>query len=155
MFGSRKTVGATMIPAIEPIAAASPQPSASVQPTRMPTSRLDTGFCAAARIARPSGVKRKNTKIIASTTSVMALELTAGLDPSTPAGAKPTNAAVVEIVRQVARQIGNTQTVCRRFYIHPAVLESILAGPVDKEASGSTEGELLRLLSRRRRKAAA
>ena len=87
--------------------------------------------------------------------SVMALELTAGLDPSTPAGAKPTNAAVVEIVRQVARQIGNTQTVCRRFYIHPAVLESILAGPVDKEASGSTEGELLRLLSRRRRKAAA
>lgn len=87
--------------------------------------------------------------------SVMALELTAGLAPSSPAGAKPTNAAVVEIVRQVARQIGNTQTVCRRFYIHPAVLESILAGPAAKEASGSTESELLRLLSRRRSKAAA
>ena len=25
----------------------------------MPTSRLESGFCAAARIARPSGVKRK------------------------------------------------------------------------------------------------
>ena len=25
----------------------------------MPTSRLETGFCAAARMARPSGVKRK------------------------------------------------------------------------------------------------
>ena len=60
MFGSRNTIGATIIPAIAPIAAASPQPSASIQPTRMPTSRLESGFCAAARIASPSGVKRKN-----------------------------------------------------------------------------------------------
>ena len=41
-------------------AGARPQPIASIHPTRMPTSRLDTGFCAAARMARPSGVKRKN-----------------------------------------------------------------------------------------------
>ena len=74
MFGSRNTVGATMIPAIAPIAPASPQPSASIQPTRMPTSRLDTGFCAAARIARPSGVKRKNTNSSTSTTSVIAID---------------------------------------------------------------------------------
>ena len=53
MFGSRKTMGATIIPAVAPIAAASPQPSASIQPTRMPTSRLESGFCAAARIASP------------------------------------------------------------------------------------------------------
>ena len=56
MFGSRKTTGATIIPATAPKAAASPQPSASIQLTRMPQSRLDTGFWAAARMARPSVV---------------------------------------------------------------------------------------------------
>ena len=47
------------------IVAANPQPKADIRPTRMPTSRLDTGFRAAARIANPRGVKRKkrNTRI--------------------------------------------------------------------------------------------
>ena len=70
MFGSRYTIGATIMPATAPTAAASPQPSASIQPTRMPTSRLESGFSAAARIARPSGVKRKNTYSSASTINV-------------------------------------------------------------------------------------
>ena len=74
MCTSRKTTGATIIPATAPIAAASPQPSASIQPTRTPTRRLDTGFCAAARIARPTGVKRKKPNTRASTTSVTAME---------------------------------------------------------------------------------
>ena len=60
MFGSRNTIGATIMPATAPIAAARPQPSASIQPTRIPTSRAERGFCAAARIASPSLVKRKN-----------------------------------------------------------------------------------------------
>ena len=63
-------MGATIIPATAPTAAASPQPSASIQPTRIPTRRPDIGFCAAARIARPSGVKRKNRYRSKSTTSV-------------------------------------------------------------------------------------
>ena len=58
------------MPATAPTAAARPQPSASIQPTRMPTRRLDTGFCAAARMARPSGVKRKKAYSAASTSSV-------------------------------------------------------------------------------------
>ncbi len=89
--------------------------------------------------------------------SVLALELTAGLAPSAPGDAvAPTRATVVEVVRQVARQIGNTQAVCRRFYIHPAVLQAVLDGPARKEekASGTTESALLRLLSRRKKKAA-
>ena len=53
------------------MADASPQPKASIQPTRIPTSRLDVGFCAAARMASPSGVKRKNAYSSNSTTSVM------------------------------------------------------------------------------------
>lgn len=85
--------------------------------------------------------------------SVLALELTAGVAPSEPTGATPTRATVVEVVRQVAQQIGNTQAVCRRFYIHPAVLEAILNGPGEKEEGGSTERALLRLLSRRKKKA--
>ena len=41
------------------MAAARPQPSASIQSTRTPASRAEAGFCAAARMASPSGVKRK------------------------------------------------------------------------------------------------
>src|SRR6476660_6466037 len=39
MFGSRNTTGAISMPAIEPIAAAMPQPSAIIQEVLMPTSR--------------------------------------------------------------------------------------------------------------------
>ena len=59
MFGSRKITGATSMPATDPTRAASPQPSASIQPTRMPQSRLEAGFWAAARMASPRVVNRK------------------------------------------------------------------------------------------------
>lgn len=88
--------------------------------------------------------------------SVLALELMAGLDASTPSGPMPTAKAVVEVVREVAKQIGNTQAVCRRFYIHPAVLAMTLQAPGKagaKASSGSTESELLQLLSRRKKAA--
>ncbi len=42
-----------MIPATAPIAAAMPQPSEIIRPTRTPASRADSGFAAAARIASP------------------------------------------------------------------------------------------------------
>ena len=35
---------------------------------------------------------------------------------------------VVEMVKQVARQLGNTPAVCRKCYIHPAVLDGFLMG---------------------------
>ena len=60
MLGSRNTTGAISMPATEPIAAAMPQPSAVIQPTRMPASRADSGLAAAARIASPMRVWRKN-----------------------------------------------------------------------------------------------
>ena len=53
MFGSRNTTGAIIMPAMEPIAAAMPQPSAIIHEVLMPTSRADSGSEAAARIARP------------------------------------------------------------------------------------------------------
>ncbi len=86
--------------------------------------------------------------------SVLALELVAGRDATTPTDAVPSARTVVEVVRQVAQQIGNTQAVCRRFYIHPAVLDTILETPTQgaaDSASGSTESALLRLLARKKK----
>jgi DNA topoisomerase I len=40
----------------------------------------------------------------------------------------PTKKAQIEAIRQVARRLGNTPAVCRKCYIHPAVLESYLNG---------------------------
>src|SRR5215207_7016021 len=67
MFGSRNTVGAAIIPATAPRTAARPQPSASIQPTRTPTSLLAVGLIADARVLRrdrdvadlPGGVRKR------------------------------------------------------------------------------------------------
>jgi DNA topoisomerase I len=40
----------------------------------------------------------------------------------------PTKQAVVEMVQEVAAQLGNTPAVCRKCYIHPAVIESFATG---------------------------
>ena len=56
MFGSRNTIGAIISPESAPSIAASPQPSASIQPTRTPMRRAESGLTAAARIASPTFV---------------------------------------------------------------------------------------------------
>lgn len=43
---------------------------------------------------------------------------------------------VVQMIRQVAQQLGNTQAVCRKYYVHPVIAESY------------GKGELLSLLER-------
>lgn len=45
---------------------------------------------------------------------------------------KPTKKAQVEAIRQVAKRLGNTPAVCRKCYIHPAVLEGYLDGSLRK-----------------------
>lgn len=45
--------------------------------------------------------------------------------PSTATGQKR---AVSQVIKRVARQLGNTPAVCRKCYIHPAVLETFSAG---------------------------
>jgi DNA topoisomerase I len=40
----------------------------------------------------------------------------------------PTKKAQVEAIRQVARRLGNTPAICRKCYIHPAVLDGYLNG---------------------------
>ncbi|MBD9484277.1 DNA topoisomerase IB [Pseudomonas sp. PDM14] len=43
---------------------------------------------------------------------------------------------VVEIVKQVAKQLGNTPAICRKCYIHPAVIEAFLAGELGNVRAG-------------------
>lgn len=40
-------------------------------------------------------------------------------------GAKPEKISLPEVVREVAKRIGNTPAVCREYYIHPRVLNAI------------------------------
>src|SRR5919199_198871 len=77
--------GAAISPATAPSAAARPQPRAIVQLTRMPTSRLDAGFSAAARIARPTFVKRKNAHSNRTASSETPIVPRSAIDSATPA----------------------------------------------------------------------
>ena len=42
---------------------------------------------------------------------------------------------VVEAIKEVAKQLGNTPAVCRKAYVHPAVLEAYLAGDISAETA--------------------
>jgi DNA topoisomerase-1 len=43
-------------------------------------------------------------------------------------GEKPTKKAQVAAIKEVAKRLGNTPAICRKCYIHPAVLEGYLDG---------------------------
>ena len=75
---------------------------------------------------------------------------------------------VLKAVDKVAEQLNNTRAVCRKYYVHPAVFESYLAGTMLKalgngtakaaaEAAGLREDEqaVVRLLTRQMKAAAA
>jgi len=73
---------------------------------------------------------------------------------------KEASQAVVEAVKQVSSSLGNRPAICRKFYVHPLVIESYLAGSLTQElepvAGGSPdddptglrqlEGQVLKLL---------
>ena len=68
-------------------------------------------------------------------------------------GQKRTKNHVTEAIAHVARQLGNTKAVCRKCYIHPAIIEAHLDGSLAAAMNGgSAEACVKRLLSRRRRK---
>jgi len=65
--------------------------------------------------------------------------------PSSPTQAA---AAVRECVAQVARLLGNTPAVCRKCYIHPAVIDAYQAGALTKPRAGANpEARLIKLLT--------
>ncbi|HEY2431985.1 MAG TPA: hypothetical protein VGI12_04855 [Vicinamibacterales bacterium] len=64
--------------------------------------------------------------------------------------------AIAQAIDQVAGRLGNTRAVCRKCYVHPAVIEAYLDGSITRAMAGptATEAALLRLLARRARRAA-
>ena len=55
---------------------------------------------------------------------------------------RPTKKTQIEAIRQVARRLGNTPAVCRKCYIHPAVLDGYLDGSLRRTLSAlGKEGE--------------
>ncbi|WGK60780.1 DNA topoisomerase IB [Halopseudomonas sp. SMJS2] len=56
----------------------------------------------------------------------------ASLRELTAQGRAPSKQAVAEVVKQVAVELGNTPAVCRKCYIHPAIMDAYLQGDLDK-----------------------
>ena len=49
---------------------------------------------------------------------------------------------VVQAIERVAERLGNTPTVCRKCYVHPAIIDSYLDGTLGPHAKATTEQEL-------------
>jgi DNA topoisomerase-1 len=92
--------------------------------------------------------------------TVLAAELLGALEPFGSEAQAKRN--VVQAIESVAKRLGNTKAVCRKCYIHPAVLDAYLDGSMARRASvrrrtsGSAQGltdaerAVVRLLRRRR-----
>jgi DNA topoisomerase I len=75
--------------------------------------------------------------------TVLAAEALHALEP--PAGKQK----VAQAIEGVARQLGNTKAVCRKCYIHPAVIDSYLDGSLAQSMTGRrVEACVQRLLGR-------
>jgi DNA topoisomerase-1 len=46
----------------------------------------------------------------------------------------PTKSAVVEVVKNVAEKLGNRPATCRKYYIHPTVMDCYMSGHLEKLA---------------------
>jgi DNA topoisomerase I len=63
-----------------------------------------------------------------------------------------TKTGLSQAIESVARQLGNTKAVCRKCYIHPAVIDAYIDGSLAKAmTSRSVEACVMRLLARGRR----
>jgi DNA topoisomerase-1 len=82
---------------------------------------------------------------------VLAAKLLCDREPSTSAAAG--RKAVASAIDEVARRLGNTRAVCRKCYVHPAVIEAYLDGTITRAMGTPTKPEaaILRLLRRRSR----
>jgi DNA topoisomerase-1 len=93
--------------------------------------------------------------------TVLAARALVGKAPGSQTAARRT---IVEAIRAVASRLGNTAAICRRCYVHPAVVDAYLGGTLDRtmrragrrrSASGldAAERAVLPLLKARERRA--
>jgi DNA topoisomerase-1 len=72
--------------------------------------------------------------------SVLACDVLRELGPFESAAEAKRN--VVAAIAKVAAELGNTPTVCRKCYVHPAVLEAYLGGMTVKDAKAKLDDEI-------------
>ncbi len=76
------------------------------------------------------------------------LEALERLDGHRPASVTEGRRMVAEVVREVAGRLGNTPAICRKCYVHPAVIEAYLDGRLaEAETRVRPERRLLELLT--------
>lgn len=79
------------------------------------------------------------------------LALSTLLEAGTLPSAKEANQAVVAAVKQVAGELGNRPATCRKYYIHPALIDAFLEGTLEEAlaaADGGKDASLSALESR-------
>lgn len=64
-----------------------------------------------------------------------------------PASQHAAKICMNEAIKQVANRLGNTVAVCRKSYIHPAILDAFLDGTLG-ETNGSSESVVLAVIAR-------
>lgn len=67
------------------------------------------------------------------------LALSALLEVGTCETEKEAGKAVVEAVKRVAGQLGNRPAICRKYYVHPAVIETFLEGSLPQSLGEAVE----------------
>jgi DNA topoisomerase I len=72
--------------------------------------------------------------------TVLASELLAGFEPFTSDAEAKRN--MVQAIKAVASRLGNTPSVCRKCYIHPAVLDAYLSGDAVESAKRKLDKEI-------------
>lgn len=68
------------------------------------------------------------------------LALSALLEAGSCESEKEANRAVAEAVKRVAGQLGNRPAICRKYYVHPAVIETFLQGSLPQTLGEAVEG---------------
>lgn len=86
--------------------------------------------------------------------TVLAAQALRTIDEGSSDAPKEPRKRVVQAVEEVARNLGNTPTVCRQCYVHPAIIDSYLEGASAEVARQLAEQELGTDTNGRRAKAA-
>ncbi len=53
---------------------------------------------------------------------------------------KEANKAVVDTIRQVSENLGNRPAICRKYYVHPVVIETFVEGRLEEALEGTVAG---------------
>ena len=67
------------------------------------------------------------------------LALSALLEVGTVESEQEANRAVVSTIKQVSESLGNRPAICRKYYVHPVVIDTIVAGRLEETLEGAVE----------------